>query len=99
RPLRAAARRPTSERPLPMADEQPSPAPRTVLVTGGNRGIGRSIAQAFRDAGDNVAVTYRSGEAPEGFFAVRADVTDSASVDAAYKAVEAEFGPVEVVVA
>ena len=82
-----------------MADEQRSPAPRTVLVTGGNRGIGRAIAQAFQDAGDNVAVTYRSGEAPEGFFAVQADVTDSASIDAAYKAVEAEFGPVEVVVA
>jgi 3-oxoacyl-[acyl-carrier protein] reductase len=82
-----------------MADEQRSPAPRTVLVTGGNRGIGRAIAQAFQDAGDNVAVTYRSGEAPEGFFAVQADVTDAASIDAAYKAVEAEFGPVEVVVA
>ena len=68
-------------------------------MTGGNRGIGRAIARAFRDAGDHVAVTYRSGEAPEGFFAVQADVTDSASVDAAYKAVEAEFGPVEVVVA
>ncbi|WP_129658173.1 beta-ketoacyl-ACP reductase [Rothia halotolerans] len=76
-----------------------TPTPRTVLVTGGNRGIGRSIAEAYREAGHNVCITYRSGEAPEGFFAVQADVTDSASVDAAFKAVEAEYGPVEILVA
>ena len=76
-----------------------TPTPRTVLVTGGNRGIGRSIAEAYREAGHNVCITYRSGEAPEGFFAVQADVTDSASVDAAFKAIEAEYGPVEILVA
>ncbi|WP_229400008.1 beta-ketoacyl-ACP reductase [Micromonospora okii] len=72
---------------------------RTVLVTGGNRGIGLAIAQAFAKQGDRVAVTHRSGEAPEGLFGVRCDVTDSASVDAAFTAVEAELGPVEVLVA
>ncbi|MBQ1022683.1 3-oxoacyl-ACP reductase FabG [Micromonospora sp. D93] len=72
---------------------------RTVLVTGGNRGIGLAIAQAFAKQGDRVAVTHRSGEAPDGMFGVRADVTDAASIDAAFTAVEAELGPVEVLVA
>ena len=61
---------------------------RSVLVTGGNRGIGRAIAQAFVDNGDKVAITYRSGEPPEGFLAVRCDVTDAASVDTAFAEVE-----------
>ncbi|SDR66144.1 3-oxoacyl-ACP reductase FabG [Agrococcus carbonis] len=72
---------------------------RTVLVTGGNRGIGRAIAQAFLDAGHRVAITSRDGSGPEGPLAVAADVTDSASVDAAFTRIEAELGPVEVVVA
>ncbi|MFG3704541.1 3-oxoacyl-ACP reductase FabG [Micromonospora sp. NPDC047670] len=72
---------------------------RTVLVTGGNRGIGLAIAQAFAKQGDRVAVTHRSGEAPEGLFGVRCDVTDSDSVDAAFTTIEAELGPVEVLVA
>ncbi|MFC5927440.1 3-oxoacyl-ACP reductase FabG [Micromonospora vulcania] len=72
---------------------------RTVLVTGGNRGIGLAIAQAFAKQGDRVAVTHRSGDAPEGLFGVRADVTDADSIDAAFTAVEAELGPVEVLVA
>jgi len=72
---------------------------RSVLVTGGNRGIGKAIAEAFVAAGDQVAVTYRSGEPPDGVLAVRCDVTDPASVDAAFDAVEAAHGPVEVLVA
>jgi 3-oxoacyl-[acyl-carrier protein] reductase len=72
---------------------------RTVLVTGGNRGIGLAIAQAFAKQGDRVAVTHRSGDAPAGLFGVKCDVTDSASVDAAFATVEAELGPVEVLVA
>lgn len=74
-------------------------APRSVLITGGNRGIGLAIARAFLANGDKVAITYRSGEVPEGLFGVKADVTDTASIDAAYTAVEQEHGPVEVVVA
>jgi 3-oxoacyl-[acyl-carrier protein] reductase len=73
--------------------------PRTVLVTGGNRGIGYAIAEEFLAQGHRVAVTARSGEGPEGSLTVRADVTDAASVDAAFTRVEAELGPVEVVVA
>ena len=72
---------------------------RSVLVTGGNRGIGRAIAEAFKAAGDDVAVTYRSGEPPAGFLAVRCDVTDASSVDAAFAEVEEKQGPVEVLVA
>jgi 3-oxoacyl-[acyl-carrier protein] reductase len=72
---------------------------RSVLVTGGNRGIGRQIAQAFVDQGDQVAITYRSGEPPPGLLAVKADVTDPDSLDAAFAAIEREHGPVEVLVA
>lgn len=72
---------------------------RTVLVTGGNRGIGFAIAEAFLAAGHRVAVTARSGEGPDGSMTVRADVTDAVSLDAAFTAIEAELGPVEVVVA
>ncbi|WP_134766105.1 beta-ketoacyl-ACP reductase [Nocardioides sp. 1609] len=73
--------------------------PRVVLVTGGNRGIGRAIAEAFVAQGDKVAVTTRSGGAPEGALDVTCDVTDPAAVEAAFKTIEAELGPVEVLVA
>lgn len=72
---------------------------RSVLVTGGNRGIGRAIAETFREAGDDVAVTYRSGEPPEGFLAVRCDITDKDAVEAAFAEIEEKQGPVEVLVA
>jgi 3-oxoacyl-[acyl-carrier protein] reductase len=72
---------------------------RSVLVTGGNRGIGLAIARAFSAAGDKVAITYRSGEPPEGLFGVRCDVTDQAAVEAAFDSVESQHGPVEVLVA
>jgi 3-oxoacyl-[acyl-carrier protein] reductase len=72
---------------------------RSVLVTGGNRGIGLAIARAFLANGDKVAVTYRSGEVPEGVLGVKADVTDAASIDAAFSEVEAAHGPVEVLIA
>ena len=72
---------------------------RSVLITGGNRGIGRAIAEEFIAAGEKVAVTTRNGEAPEGALGVAADVTDSASVDLAFKQVEEAHGPVEVLVA
>ena len=72
---------------------------RSVLVTGGNRGIGKAIAEAFVATGDQVAITYRSGEPPEGVLAVKCDVTDPASVEAAFTEIEAAHGPVEVLVA
>jgi 3-oxoacyl-[acyl-carrier protein] reductase len=72
---------------------------RSVLVTGGNRGIGRAIAESFRAAGDDVAITYRSGEPPEGFLAVRCDITDKDAVEAAFAEIEEKQGPVEVLVA
>jgi 3-oxoacyl-[acyl-carrier protein] reductase len=68
-------------------------------VTGGNRGIGLAIAQAFAKQGDRVAVTHRGSGAPDGLFGVTCDITDPAAVDAAFGAVEAELGPVEVLVA
>ncbi|MCY0931472.1 3-oxoacyl-[acyl-carrier-protein] reductase [Streptomyces sp. H27-H1] len=77
---------------------------RSVLVTGGNRGIGLAIARTFAEAGDKVAITYRSGEPPAeltalGVLAVRCDITDSDQVDLAYKQVEDAHGNVEVLVA
>ncbi len=72
---------------------------RVVLVTGGNRGIGRAIAERFVAEGYRTAVTARSGEGPEGTLTVRADVTDAASLDAAFTEVEREWGSVEIVVA
>ncbi len=72
---------------------------RSVLVTGGNRGIGLAIARAFADGGDAVTVTHRSGDPPAGLAGVICDVTDPEAVDAAFAAVEERQGPVEVLVA
>lgn len=69
------------------------------LVTGGNRGIGLAIAQALREAGHDVVVGSRSGAAPDGLAAVTLDVTSTESVDAAISTIEAEHGPVDVLVA
>jgi 3-oxoacyl-[acyl-carrier protein] reductase len=77
---------------------------RSVLVTGGNRGIGLAVARRFAEAGEKVAVTYRSGEPPAdllklGVLAVRCDITDTEQVDRAYTEAESAHGPVEVLVA
>lgn len=71
--------------------------PRIVLVTGGSRGIGLACAERFRELGDHVAVTYNSSPPPEGFFGVKCDVTDGEQVDAAFTAIEQEFGGTVVV--
>jgi 3-oxoacyl-[acyl-carrier protein] reductase len=72
---------------------------RSVLVTGGSRGIGLAIARAFAAQGDRVAITYRGSTPPEGLFGVQCDVTSAADVDAAFTAVEAAHGPVEILIA
>ena len=71
---------------------------RVVLVTGGSRGIGLACARRFAALGDKVAVTYHSSTPPEGFLAAKCDVTSAAEIDAAFSLVEAELGPVEVLV-
>lgn len=74
-------------------------AGRVVLITGGSRGIGLACARRFAAQGDRVAVTYNSSPPPEGFFGVQCDVTDTTQVDAAFSAVEENFGgPVEILV-
>ena len=70
-----------------------------MLVTGGGRGIGLAIAQRFAELGDKVVVTIRTGDAPNGLHAVRCDVTNADEVTSAFKQIEAEHGPVEVLVA
>lgn len=72
---------------------------RSVLVTGGNRGIGLAVARRLAAGGDRVTVTSRSGEPVDGLVTVTCDVRDSAAVDDAFGKVEADQGPVEVLVA
>lgn len=72
---------------------------RSVLVTGGNRGIGRAVAEELLARGDKVAITHRSGEPPTGALGVRCDVTDADQVDRAFTEVEQAHGPVEILVA
>ncbi|MEV6553922.1 3-oxoacyl-ACP reductase FabG [Streptomyces sp. NPDC051597] len=77
---------------------------RSVFITGGNRGIGLAIARKLADGGDKVAITYRTGEPPAdlvelGVLAVRCDITDPEQVAEAFRQIEAEHGPVEVLIA
>ena len=72
---------------------------RTVLITGGNRGIGYALAEEFIAQGHRVAVTARSGKGPEGALTVTADVTDGNSLDKAFSEVETALGPVEILIA
>ncbi|GAA4739434.1 3-oxoacyl-ACP reductase FabG1 [Gordonia alkaliphila] len=79
--------------------QTPEFTPRSVLVTGGNRGIGLAVAQRLAADGHKVAVTHRGSGAPEGLFGVQCDVTDDESVTRAFAEVAEHQGPVEVVVA
>lgn len=71
---------------------------RVVLITGGSRGIGLATARRFAQMGDRVAITYNTSPPPDDIFGIQCDVSDNDSVDTAFAAVEAEFGPVEVLV-
>jgi 3-oxoacyl-[acyl-carrier protein] reductase len=83
-----------------MGDMTDVPAPRTVLVTGGSRGIGLACARTFAAAGHRVAVTFSSTPVDEaGLLAVKCDVTDPDQVEAAVGEIEEQLGPVEVLVA
>jgi NAD(P)-dependent dehydrogenase (short-subunit alcohol dehydrogenase family) len=83
----------------PAGPQATARAPRSVLVTGANRGIGRAIAERFVAAGDEVATIYRGGDLPDGVLGVVGDIRDTAAVDAAFTEIEAAHGPVEVLVA
>src|ERR1700754_5360643 len=80
------------------AGGRPTFVSRSVLVTGGNRGIGLAIARRLAADGHKVAVTHRGSGVPGGLFGVECDVTDNDAVDRAFKAIEEHQGPVEVVV-
>lgn len=82
-----------------MSEADNEATPRTVVVTGANRGIGRAIAERFVAQGEKVATIYRSGELPEGVFGAIGDMRDTASLDEAFTTIEAELGPVQVLVA
>ncbi len=83
----------------PAASARPTAPPRSVLVTGGNRGLGLAVARRLQADGHKVAVTHRGSGAPEDLFGVVCDVTDADSVDRAFTEVEGHQGPVEVLVA
>lgn len=72
---------------------------RTVLITGGNRGIGFALAEQFLAEGHRVAVTARSGTGPEGALTVHAEMNSLESINAAVAEVESALGPIEVLVA
>lgn len=73
--------------------------PRSVFITGGNRGIGLVTAKKLAAQGHKVAVSSIDGNSAEGLFTVQCDITSVDSLDAAYKEVEEKQGPVEILIA
>ena len=73
---------------------------RTVVVTGGNRGIGLATAKRFAELGHRVAITAREpGHIDDSILAVACDQTSSDAVDAAFEEIESTLGTVEILVA
>ena len=89
-----------------MGSELFSLAGRVALVTGGNSGIGRAIALAFRQAGARVAIGARRAERNAAVLAelgadavaIELDVRDEASVERAIAAVTGRFGRLDILV-
>ncbi|MCC6225678.1 MAG: 3-oxoacyl-ACP reductase FabG [Microthrixaceae bacterium] len=83
-----------------VAETANSAASRVALITGANRGLGLVIADRLGRAGYRVAGTHRGSHPHSDHIAawVQLDVTDAASVDAAFTEVEDRLGRVEVVV-
>ncbi len=71
---------------------------RSVLVTGGSRGIGLATAELLHARGHRVAVVSRKGDAPEGMLGIACDVRDPGAIDLAVKGAAEAHGPVEVLV-
>jgi 2-hydroxycyclohexanecarboxyl-CoA dehydrogenase len=71
---------------------------RVALVTGAAQGIGRKTAETFAALGARVAGLDLRAPEVDAVLGVAADVTDAAAVDAAFTQVEAELGPVELLV-
>ena len=77
---------------------------KTVLITGGTRGIGRACAERFMSDGYNVAVIYKADEHSaadmrrEGYMAVKADIAEREQVADAVRLVADAFGVIDVLV-
>ena len=79
-----------------------------IVVTGASRGIGAGVARYLAERGARVAITYTSQPAAAeavlaslagtGHLSQKLDVTDSASVEAAFKAIQTEFGGIDALV-
>ena len=97
---------PAEEAPAPQPEPPAARRDRTVLISGGDRGIGAAAARAFYRAGYRVAILYHcNAEAADalqkelpGVTAVQCDVASRASCELAFRAAEQALGRVDVLV-
>ena len=81
---------------------------RTVLITGGSRGIGAAIARKFAASGDRIALHYVSSEpdaqavldslSGSGHMIAQADLRNPEAIRAMVEAVAAKFGKIDVLI-